>query len=77
MNKMVNRFLLAGEKFMPEMNLRQHTALDKSGFTYSACGPFTKDRYVCSGCGLDSIRVQNFHYLTVEWVKMLLFLELI
>ena len=32
----VNKFLLAGDKFMPEMHLRQ------PGFTYSACGPFTK-----------------------------------
>ena len=30
MNEMVNRFLLAGDKFMPEMHLKQ------SGFTYSA-----------------------------------------
>ena len=30
----VNKFLLAGNKFMPEM--QQH------GFTYSDCGPFTK-----------------------------------
>ena len=30
-------FLLAGDKFMPEMHLRQ------PGFTYSACGPFTKN----------------------------------
>ena len=36
MNEIVNRFLLAGDKFMPEMHLRQ------PGFTYSACGPFTK-----------------------------------
>ena len=36
MNKIVNEFLLAGDKFMPEMHLRQ------PGFTYSACGPFTK-----------------------------------
>ena len=36
MNEIVNKFLLAGEKFMPEMHLRQ------LGFTYSACGPFTK-----------------------------------
>ena len=36
MNKTINKFLLAGDKFMPELNLRQ------SGFTYSACGPFTK-----------------------------------
>ena len=34
--KNVNTFLLAGDKFMAEMHLKQ------SGFTYSACGPFTK-----------------------------------
>ena len=32
MNEIVNKFLLAGDKFMPEMHLRQ------PGFTYSACG---------------------------------------
>ena len=31
-------FLLAGDKFMPEMHLRQ------PAFTYSACGPFTKNK---------------------------------
>ena len=36
MNEIVNRLLLAGDKFMPEMHLKQ------PGFTYSACGPFTK-----------------------------------
>ena len=36
MNEIVNKFLLAGDKFIPEMHLRQ------TGFTYSACGPFTK-----------------------------------
>ena len=37
MNEIVNKFLLVGEKnFMPQMHLRQ------SGFTYSACGQFTK-----------------------------------
>ena len=35
---MVNTFLLAGDKFMTEMPLR------KPGFTYSACGPFTKNK---------------------------------
>ena len=35
MNEIVNRFLLAGDKCMPEMHLKQ------PGFTYSACGPFT------------------------------------
>ena len=36
MNNIINKFLLAGDKFMPEMLLRQ------SGFTYSDCGPITK-----------------------------------
>ena len=36
MNDIINKFLLVGDKFMPEMHLRQ------PGFTYSACGPFTK-----------------------------------
>ena len=36
MNKIVNNFLLSGDKFMPELHLRQQQ------FTYSACGPFTK-----------------------------------
>ena len=38
MNDIINKFLLAGETFMPEMHLKQ------SGFTYSACGPFTKNK---------------------------------
>ena len=40
MNEIVNKFLLAGNKFMPEMHLRQ------PGFTYSACGPFTKNKEI-------------------------------
>ena len=36
MNNVINKFLLVGDKFMPEMHLRQPQ------FTYSACGPFTK-----------------------------------
>ena len=38
MNEVINKFLLTGDKFMPEMHLRQ------PGFTYSACGPFTKNK---------------------------------
>ena len=34
---MINKFLLTGDKFMPEMHLKQ------PGFTYSACGQFTKN----------------------------------
>ena len=32
MNNIINKFLLAGDKFMPEMDLR------RPQFTYSACG---------------------------------------
>ena len=38
MNEIVNRFLLAGDKFMSEMHLKQ------LGLTYSACEPFTKTK---------------------------------
>ena len=38
MNEIVNKFLLAGDKFMPKMHLKQ------PGFTYSACGRFTKNK---------------------------------
>ena len=38
MNAIVNKSLLAGDKFMPEMHLRQ------PGFTYSVCGLFTKHK---------------------------------
>ena len=38
MNKVVTKFLLAGDKFMPEIHLKQ------PGFTYSAFGPFTKSK---------------------------------
>ena len=38
MNEIINKFLLAGDTLMPEMHLRQ------PGFTYSACGPFTKNK---------------------------------
>ena len=38
MNEIVNKFLLAGAKFMPEMHLKQ------PAFTYSACGAFTKNK---------------------------------
>ena len=36
MNKIIKGFLLNGDKFMPELHLKQ------PGFTYCACGPFTK-----------------------------------
>ena len=44
MNDIVNKFLLADDKLMPEMHLRQPASLVKLGFTYSACGPFTQNK---------------------------------
>ena len=38
MNKVIHKFLLAGDKLMPEMHLRQPR------FVYSACGPFTRHK---------------------------------
>ena len=38
MNEIVNKVLLARGKFIPEMHLRQ------PGFTYRACGPFTRNK---------------------------------
>ena len=38
MNEIVNKFIVAGSKFLPEMHLRP------PGFMYSACGPFNKNK---------------------------------
>ena len=38
MNDIVNKILLASDKFMSEMHLKQ------PGFTYSTCGPFTRNK---------------------------------
>ena len=44
MNEIVNKFLLAGNKFVPEMYLKQPV------FTYSACGPFTRNKERIQKC---------------------------
>ena len=38
MNEIVNRFLLTGDQFMPEVHLKQPR------FTNSACRPFTENK---------------------------------
>ena len=38
MNKIMSKFLLAGDQFMPETYLKQ------PGLIYSACGPFTRNK---------------------------------
>ena len=40
MNETVNKFLPTGNKFMPELHLKE------SGFTYSVCGPMTKNKEI-------------------------------
>ena len=50
MNDIINKFLLAGDMFIPEMHLKQ------PGFTYSACGPFTKNKE----------RIQKFNKLEIQ-----------
>ena len=40
MNDIANKFLLVGDKFIPEMHLKQ------AGFTYSICGLFTKNKKI-------------------------------
>ena len=40
MNKIVNKFLLSGDNFLPDMHLRQ------PGLTYSACRPFIKNKEI-------------------------------
>ena len=50
MNEIVHKFLFARDKFMSEMRLKQ------PGFTYSACGPFTKNKE----------RIQKFKEIEIQ-----------
>ena len=67
MNNVINKFLLAGDKFMPEMHLRQPK------FTYSACGTFTKHKQ----------RIQKYketgdtnYIYKINWIKLVLLMIL-
>ena len=51
MNNIINKFLLAGDKFMPEMHLRQPR------FEYSTCGPFTRHKERIKEINVQAIRV--------------------
>ena len=55
-NEVVFKFLLAGYKFMPEILLRQ------AGFTYSSCGPFTKNKERIKN--LKKLEIQNMFIKT-------------
>ena len=55
MKETVNKFLLAGDKFVLEMHLRL------LGFKYSACGPFTeiKER-------IKKLKKQEIHNIIIK-----------
>ena len=55
MNEIVNKILLAGDRFMLEMHLRQ------PGFTYSACGPFPKSKE-----RIQNLKKQEIHDIFLE-----------
>ena len=56
MNNIINKFLLAGDKFLSEMHLRQPQ------FVYSACGPFTRHK--------ERIKKLNKQVIRVMFIEM-------
>ena len=59
MNEIVNKFLLVGDKFMIEMYLKQ------PGFTYSACGPFTKSKE-----RIENFKEKEIHDIFIKTKQM-------
>ena len=66
MNEIINKFLSAGDKFMPEMHLRQPR------FTYSACGTFTKNKE-----GIKKIKETVYSRLLIKTKKINLVFNMI
>ena len=58
MNNIIYKFLLAGDRFMPEMHLRQPQ------FVYSACGPFTTHK--------ERIKIFNKLVIRVIFIEVIL-----
>ena len=75
-NEIVNKFLLAGDKFMSEMHLRQPR------FTYSACEPFTKNKERIQKLKKQEIQAiftkinQRKHVLNMIWLMEILKMQL-
>ena len=61
MNQIVNKFSLAGYKFMPEMRLKQPE------FTYSACGQFTKKNKEFKNLCKQEIQII---FTKINWIKL-------
>ena len=68
MNNTINKLLLAGDKFMPEIHLRQPQ------FTYSACGPFTKHEQRIQK--FKETGDTNYIYVKMNWIKLVLLMML-
>ena len=68
MNNTINKLLLAGDKFMPEIHLRQPQ------FTYSACGPFTKHEQRIQK--IKETGDTNYIYVKMNWIKLVLLMML-
>ena len=63
MNEIVNNVLLAGDKFMPEIHLKQ------LAFTYRACGPFTKNKTEFKN--LNKLEIKNI-FTKMNLIKLVL-----
>ena len=61
LNQIVNKLLLAGDKFMPEMHLGQ------PGFTYSACGSFTRINKELKNFCKQGIQII---FTRMNWIKL-------
>ena len=61
MNQIVNKFSLAGYKFMPEMRLKQPE------FAYSACGQFTKKNKEFKNLCKQEIQII---FTKINWIKL-------
>ena len=64
MNEIVNKFLLAEDKFIPEMHLRQ------PGFTYNASGSFTKNKEYNNS---DKQEIQDI-FIETNYIRLALWL---
>ena len=65
MNKIINKFLLLGDKCMPEMHLRQ------PGLTYSVFGTFTKNKE------LKNLKKQEIQDIVIKTNQIKLVLNMI
>ena len=62
MNDIINKFLLAGDKFMPEMYLKQ------LGFTYGSCGLFAKNKQRIQDLRRQEIQII---FTGMNWIELI------